>query len=443
MKIRRISHRNNDWYGLQIEKSNPNIEQIRQHSESVWSQTKKMWLFPVSTESEVFLRSIYNREKNEQIPPKTKLKGPKYQRKAVLVIRKSNYIKLSNYPGTKVLELLKAWRNCRYYPDTKSWLIPYHPKRIETLAELLKDIYPIIEVVDERKIKAKKASIKLDEHKRKCPLIMTEKLIEMRYSKSTVKTYCAMMDQFLTHYYTHKPEEITTEMIRAYLRYLVMEREVSTSFQNQAINAIKFYYEKVLGGQQKTYFIDRPRKERKLPEVLSKTEIVALLKSVKNLKHKAILSTIYAGGLRISEAINLKLSAVDFDEKRLHIKAAKGKKDRYVPLAERSILILKKYLEVYAPLKFMFEGKPNAPYSASSIQKIVKNATLNIGVKKHITPHSLRHSFATHMIESGVNLRYVQQILGHKNSKTTEIYTHITDIALQQITNPLDQLDFD
>lgn len=213
-------------------------------------------------------------------------------------------------------------------------------------------------------------------------------------------------------------------------------------FSLSSYNAIKFYDEKVLGGQQKTYFIDRPKKERKLPEVLSKVEVVALLKVIKNLKHKAIIATIYSGGLHISEVINLKLSSVDFEEKRIHIKAVKGKKDRYVPLAERSILGLKKYIDSYAPLLYLFDGSPNNTNSTSSIQKIVKTNCKLVGITKHSTPHSLRYSFATHMIESGVNLRYVQQILGHQNSKTTEIYTHITDLGLQQITNPLDILDF-
>lgn len=442
MKVVKIIHKKKEWYGLSIEKTHPKTPLIKQHKERVWSQTLKMWLFPISINNETFLKQIVkNTVPKQVIKPSFSVKGNRKDHVSI-VIRKSNYIRLSNYPGVKILELLKAWKNCRFYSDTKFWMIPYHPKRLEMLKTAFELENKTVTVIDERLQKANRLVAKIEEHQRVCPKIMVEKLEVMRYSFNTIKTYTNMMAQFLTYYHSHQLEEITTDMIKAYLRYLVMDRKVSLSFQNQAINAIKFYYEKVLGGQQKTYFIDRPKKERKLPEVLSKVEVVSLLKAIKNLKHKAIISTIYSGGLRISEVINLKLSNIDFQEKRIHIKAAKGKKDRYVPLAERSILVLKKYIDTYSPLNYLFEGSPNNTYSTSSIQKIVKTNCQLVGITKHITPHSLRHSFATHMIESGVNLRYVQQILGHQNSKTTEIYTHITDLGLQQITNPLDILEF-
>ncbi len=442
MKIVKITHREKEWYGLTIEKNHSKASLIRQYKERIWSQSLKMWLFPITEKSEHFLRQLVKNITNPKIKNAVPTSKISKKQKVTLVIRKSNYIRLSNYPGLKVLELLKVWKNCKFYSDSKLWMIPYHPKRLEILKNTFEAENKIVSILDERLIEVEKGITKIQEHQRTCPKVMIEKLQVMRYSPNTIKTYVNMMIQFLTYYHSHQPEEITTDMIKAYLRYLVMDRKVSLSFQNQAINTIKFYYEKVLGGQQKTYFIDRPKKERKLPEVLSKVEVVTLLKAIKNLKHKAIVSTIYSGGLRISELINLTLPSLDFEEKRIHIKVAKGKKDRYVPLAERSILVLKKYIETYAPLKYLFEGAPNKPYSTSSIQKIVKKNCQLIGITKHITPHSLRHSFATHMIESGVNLRYVQQILGHQNSKTTEIYTHITDLGLQQITNPLDILEF-
>ena len=139
----------------------------------------------------------------------------------------------------------------------------------------------------------------------------------------------------------------------------------------------------------------------------------------------------------------MELHHIDLDRNQILIQKSKGRKDRYVPLAKSFKPLLMNYLTTYQPKRFFIEGKPSEKYTAGSIRAFLKTSCKSAAIHKHITPHSLRHSFATHMIESGVNLRYVQQILGHKNSKTTEIYTHITDIALQQITNPLDQLDFD
>ncbi len=481
MKVNIVQHRGKEWIEVKIDIKFPYLSAIKCHKTRKWSQTRKAWLFPVSKENKNFVRKLYNRVKGvptkplvqkaikpkpqkqplqqnkatnqvigqQQQPQKPNVSLGNIKKKVHLRILRSNYIKMAFYPGKEILSLLKAWKNCRFYNvkqyegSFKYWIIPFHPKRLNTLKLKLEEQNLAVVIIDERQKKAKKKHKILADHYRACPEEMVLKLKELRYAESTVKTYASMMSDFLSYYYMYNAKEITHEMIIAYLRYLVMEREVSKSTQNQAINAIKFYYERVLGMKKTMYYIDRPIKERKLPVVLSKEEVTLILKQLKNLKHKTIVSMLYSGGLRRSELLNLKLEHIDYKAKRIFIKGSKGNKDRYVPLSKRIAIVLKKYLEVYAPLTYLIEGiKPGKKYSATSVAKIITKASENVGILKNVTPHTFRHSFATHMIENGVNLRYVQVVLGHGSSKTTEIYTHITDLALNEIENPLDLLDF-
>ena len=276
----------------------------------------------------------------------------------------------------------------------------------------------------------------------RCPKEYTEKLKELRYSVNTLNVYTDLFEEFI-NYYPNKPaQDITEEEIIAFLRYLVNERKISTSYQNQSINSIKFYYERVLGGKRKIYLIERPRKEIFLPEVLSEEEVAAILKTITNIKHKALIMTIYSGGLRISELINLKVKDIDSDRMQIRVQQSKGKKDRYTLLSQKTLLILRQYFKEYKPKEWLFEGEGDGEYSQKAIQNILKRAVLKAGIKKRITVHSLRHSFATHLLENGTDLRYIQNLLGHSNSKTTEIYTHITTKGFDQIKNPLDKLEF-
>jgi integrase/recombinase XerD len=221
----------------------------------------------------------------------------------------------------------------------------------------------------------------------------------------------------------------------------VNERNISGSYQNQSINAIKFYYERVIGGQRKIYTIDRPRKEKMLPEVLSEEEMVKILNATQNLKHKAILMTIYSAGLRISELINLRIKDIDSKRMQIRVEQAKGKKDRYTLLGTKTLEVLRKYVAEYKPKVWLFEGVKGEQYSTSSIQANLKIAVDKVGINKRITVHTLRHSFATHLLEAGTDIRYIQSLLGHSSGKTTEIYTHITTKGFDQIKSPLDKLE--
>jgi len=196
-----------------------------------------------------------------------------------------------------------------------------------------------------------------------------------------------------------------------------------------------------LGGQRKVYTIDRPRKEKYLPEVLSQEEIVKVMNATVNLKHKAILMTIYSAGLRIGEAINLRVKDIDSKRMQIRVEQAKGKKDRYTLLSNKTLALLRKYVAEYKPKEWLFEGINGGQYSTSSIQANLKIAVDKVGIKKRVTVHTLRHSFATHLLESGTDIRYIQSLLGHSSGKTTEIYTHITTRGFDQIVSPIDNLE--
>ena len=276
---------------------------------------------------------------------------------------------------------------------------------------------------------------------RTCPEKMILKLRELRYSEKTLKTYKSLFEEFINHYPTEDIDKIDEQKIIAFCQYLVIDRKVSASYQNQAINAIKFYYERVLGGQRKFYFLERPNKEKTLPTVLNMEEITSILKGITNLKHKAILTLIYSAGLRISEATNLKIKDIDSKRMQIRIEQSKGKKDRYTLLSVKTLALLRVYFKEYRPKEYLFEGQDGGQYSARSVQTFFQDICEKVGILKKVSVHTLRHSFATHLLENGTDLRYIQVLLGHESSKTTEIYTHVTTKGFDQIKSPVDDLD--
>jgi site-specific recombinase XerD len=196
-----------------------------------------------------------------------------------------------------------------------------------------------------------------------------------------------------------------------------------------------------LGGQRKFYTLQRPDKEQALPTVLSTAEITNILKAAENLKHKAILTVIYSAGLRIGEVVKLKIKDIDSERKQIRIEQGKGKKDRYTLLSAKTLELLRAYFTAYRPKEYLFEGQDGGQYSTRSIQAFFQEICRKAGIKKKVSVHTLRHSFATHLLENGTDLRYIQALLGHESTKTTEIYTHVTTKGFDQIKSPLDNLD--
>jgi len=227
--------------------------------------------------------------------------------------------------------------------------------------------------------------------------------------------------------------------VRDYLFHLVEEKEVSTSTLNTAINALKFYYGEVLK-RRFAYEIKRPKKDKKLPVVLSQEEVSRILSSVTNIKHRLILMLMYSAGLRVGEVVKLRVEDIDAGRGMIRIRGGKGRKDRYTILSEVALKTFKEYVEKYKPEKWLFPGqRKNKHISTGTVQAIFEKAGDKADIKKEVTVHSLRHSFATHLL-SGVDLRCIQEMLRHKHSKTTEIYTHVSTKNLSKIKSPLDML---
>ena len=270
--------------------------------------------------------------------------------------------------------------------------------------------------------------------------LMLQKLTLKKYSPNTIKTYMHMFKQFLGYMHPMPLHRVTTAHIMHYHKELVTKHNVSPSYQNQSINAIKFYIEKVLELPKVKYDFCRPRKAKTLPKVLSLEEVFSILDATKNIKHRTILSVIYGCGLRISECINLKIEDIDSSNMRVWVRNAKGQKDRITLLSPTLLEQLRAYYKIFRPKQWLFEGPTEKKYSASSIRKVFNRSRKKAGVNVPATVHSLRHSFATHLLDSGTNLRYIQKLLGHNSSRTTEIYTHVSTTNLMSVESPFEKI---
>ena len=266
-------------------------------------------------------------------------------------------------------------------------------------------------------------------------------LLSKRYSENTIRTYSDALRSFLAFHNQIPIIAITNDDVIRYNTEYVLKNNLSSSYQNQIVNAIKLYFKTVREINLELDKIHRPKREKLLPNVLSKEEIKAILEAHSNLKHKAMLSLIYSCGLRRSELLDLKLSNIDSKRNIVFIKQSKGKKDRITPLSPKILELLREYYKIYKPKNYLFEGQEaGSIYSEQSLQHVLKQALVKVNIKKPVTLHWLRHSYATHLLESGTDLRYIQELLGHNSSKTTEIYTHVSTKSLQQIKSPFDDL---
>jgi len=262
-----------------------------------------------------------------------------------------------------------------------------------------------------------------------------------RYPDSTIQTYTSMMAKFLRFISPKEASDCTSDDLIRIINEYILPNSLSYSFQNQMISSVKKFY----GNIYKTVIdpgkLDRPRSRHRLPNVLSKEDVKKILTSLANEKHRVMLSLIYACGLRRSELLELIPSDIERGRMLLRIRQSKGFKDRIVPLSEKTIGMLNIYIEHYKPIRYLFEGQwPGEMYSTSSLEKVLKNACKRAGLSKEVSLHWLRHSYATHLLESGTDITFIQELLGHKSSRTTEIYLHITTKSLQKIRSPFDDL---
>ncbi len=264
---------------------------------------------------------------------------------------------------------------------------------------------------------------------------------QMRYSANTINTYIHHLEIFFGYYHDKKPEEINNIDVFEFIGQYVLKKKLSSTFQNQIISAIKKFYAYSYNRNLDLSNIERPRKSLRLPKVIDKKDLRLFFSGIQNQKHRIALETIYACGLRRSELLNLKLQHIDSKRAMLTVFNSKGSKDRLIPISPRLLEKMKTYYFAYRPKVFFIEGQVEGKgISAGSLQKIFVGALKKSNISKPFTLHCLRHSFATHLLENGTDLRYIQELLGHKSSKTTEIYTHVSNNSLKNIKNPFDEL---
>ena len=278
---------------------------------------------------------------------------------------------------------------------------------------------------------------KISPNYRPVPKTYLQKLELKKYSMNTARTYIQLFEKFINHYSKKELIEINEQDIQTYIQK-GMRAGKSNSWVNQTINSIKFYYELVLDMPSRYYAFDRPKQKEKLPVVLSKQEVISIIENTSNLKHKCIISLLYSGGLRIGELLSLKPTDINSERMVIRVENAKGGKDRYTLLSKSVLGDLRTYYKKHTPKEYLFEGPNHKQYSDTSIRKILKRACELAKIKRKVTPHTLRHSFATHLLEQGTDLRSIQSLLGHNNISTTEIYTHVANIVMNTVKNPLD-----
>lgn len=266
--------------------------------------------------------------------------------------------------------------------------------------------------------------------------------MEIRHlSSRTRDCYLTCVRNFVRYFGT-SPEAMGEAEIKAFLHYLIEEKKASQAKVSQTYSALKFLYETTLKRDWISYRIPRAKKRKVLPVVLSPGEVQAIVAAVGNLKHRAILMTIYSGGLRISEAVHLKVSDIDSERMVIRVRQGKGNKDRYTLLAHLTLETLRSYWKRCRPVDWLFPGKDlSVPLGVSSVQKAFRDALLKTGIKKAGSVHTLRHSFATHLLENGTDLYHIQRLLGHASPKTTAVYLHLSRRDLTHIVNPLDMID--
>ena len=349
--------------------------------------------------------------------------------------RKNNQLLIKFDYDETLISLIRSIQGTSWSKSLKAWYILNTKDNLNIILKLFEKIT----TVDFSKI-GKSAPFKrnLTEEQKQLLNQFYLFLKGKRYSQSTIQTYTFFIADFI-NFHTKTPlAELTNRAVELFIETVFMERNYSVSSQRQFISALKIFT--VFCPQTKIHnlSLERPKKSRMLPSVLSQEEVLRIIQYTQNIKHRAILTLLYSCGLRIGELINLKLIDFHIDRKQLIVKKGKGRKDRYVSLADSFLPLLSNYYHSYQPTIYFVEGQNGGKYSAESIRSFLRKSCKKAGIRKPVTPHTLRHSYATHLLENGVDLRYIQTLLGHSKPETTMIYTHVQRKDLMEIQNPLD-----
>ena len=268
--------------------------------------------------------------------------------------------------------------------------------------------------------------------------LFQHRLEEQKYSESSIRSYMHCIKQLYNISQFSSDSDLEVNTIRKHMYWLIQEKGISPSYQKQILISIQKYADLVLQKRLDLTELYPKNIEYKLPSCISKKDINEMLDKTENLKHKAIICLIYSGGLRLSDLLSLKLQDIDPEKKAIHIRETKDRRERTLMLSPFAFEVLKQYYQEYSPQNFVFEGQMGKAFSAKSVQLIVKQAAAKAGINKQVTPHCLRHSFASHLVESGVDLHHIQNLLGHQSIKTTEVYTLVSDVSQVNIISPID-----
>ena len=359
--------------------------------------------------------------------------------------RDQDCIALQYKYNTTLIKQTRKIKGSTWSNSKRLWYVPYSEQAYLDILRALNgyayiEIEPmLLEYIP--KIKLKTHSIKnLTAYQKECLNGFFKYLRGKRYSKSTIDTYSYLVADFIAFHYKKQIQTLTNRDVELFIESIYIEKNYAISTQRQFISALKLFIVYYPHSDIESIELVRPNKSRKLPLVLSKKEIIKLIQCTKNLKHRAIIALIYSCGLRISELIHLELKHIDIDRRQLIIKNAKGRKDRHVILADSFLPLLQNYIMTYQPNLYFAEGQKGGLYSAISVRKFLKRSCKEAGILKPVTPHTLRHSYATHLLENGIDLRYIQSLLGHAKPETTMIYTHVSKKDLLQIESPLDTM---
>ena len=348
-----------------------------------------------------------------------------------------------------IYTLFSSLKNSTWDSFEKAWVIDEAAFPLENIFTHFKDKAEFIfQEKSLESVEYKKSLLRpihflepLDELKKEAIQTFIRYLNSKRYSSNTIKVYSDSMSTFLRYFSMKDISDISNDDLIDFNNNYILKNNFSSSFQNQVVNAVKLYFSAIQHKKMDVELIHRPRREKVLPNVLSKEEIKAILDAHVNIKHKMMLCLIYSCGLRCGELLALQPVHIDSKRNIILLKCAKGKKDRIVPLSPIILKMLREYYKIYKPKIYLFEGSIlGEPYSEKSLQSVLKQAIKKVGILKPVTLHWLRHSYATHLLESGTDLRYIQELLGHSSSKTTEIYTHVSTKSIQQIKSPFDDL---
>jgi len=340
------------------------------------------------------------------------------------------------------VQRIKTIPQRRWHPREKAWSIPYNKPSLALLQRLFgQGSVTAFAPAEQRPTTiARQRWTHLSDAEQAFIAFVEDEMKLRGYSPKTRKSYRNHLLRFMR--FSSRPLiERCESDIRSYILSLIEEKHISKSYQDQVISSIKFLYNKALRSQKCIEMLPRPKREKTLPNVLSRREIMRIFSVISSIKHRAILMVAYSAGLRVSEVTRLRVEDIDSDRGLIKVRRAKGGKDRYVPLAHVALKILRAYWKTQPSNEWLFPGqKPGRHLTARTVQNALASARKRSGIRKHFTMHTLRHSFATHMLEDGTDLRYVQEFLGHSKPETTMIYTHITQKSSSRIRSPLDNL---